>query len=43
MSNHIILVEETENGATLLTSITHYEWEQARNEEKSTNLKTRLS
>ena len=28
------IVEETENGATLLTSITHYEWEQARNEEK---------
>ena len=28
------IVEETENGATLLTSITYYEWEQARNEEK---------
>jgi hypothetical protein len=28
------IVEETENGATLLTSITYYEWEQQRNEEK---------
>ncbi len=27
-------VEETENGATLLTSITYYEWEQERNEER---------
>ena len=28
------IVEETENGAALLTSITYYEWEQQRNEEK---------
>jgi hypothetical protein len=28
------IVEETENGATLLTSITYYEWEQQLNEEK---------
>jgi|TARA_B100000073_G_scaffold269739_1_gene229409 hypothetical protein len=27
-------VEETENGATLLTSISHYQWEQERNEKK---------
>jgi len=27
-------VEETENGATLLTSTSHYEWEQEQNEKK---------
>ena len=27
-------VEETENGLVLLTSISHYEWEQERNEKR---------